>query len=70
MAKGGQLGFAPAAPATPWWKYLLYAAGAALVLYILYSAFKPCPPPTKETFLGGCPCNKNKSAGPIWRPLM
>lgn len=69
MAKGGQLGMSPAP--TPWWKYLLYAAGAALVIWILYKAFKPCPalPAVKEKFGGGCPC-KQKTTSSVWRPLM
>jgi hypothetical protein len=67
MAKffGGQM----VATGTPWYMYVLYALGAAFVIYVLIKAFTPCPAmPIKEK-MSNCGCPKNSGAK-SWIPLI
>jgi hypothetical protein len=64
---GGQLGV-PEPSGMGIGKMIMYALIAVVLIYVMYKAFKPCPPTLlkKEGFSAGCPCNKKKS----WHSLM
>jgi hypothetical protein len=69
---GGQLGV-PEPSGMGIGKMIMYALIAIVLIYVMYKAFKPCPPTLlkKEGFAGGCPCNKKKSSSSsVWRSLM
>jgi hypothetical protein len=67
---GGQLGV-PEPSGMGIGKMIMYAVIGIVLIYVLYKAFKPCPPTLlkKEKFSAGCPCNKKKSSS-VWTPLM
>lgn len=66
MARGGQLGLSP--PPTPWWKYVLYALGALLVIWVVVKALTPCPPPVLKEKMSNCGCSKKNDSKP-WIPF-
>lgn len=69
---GGQLGV-PEPSGMGIGKMIMYALIAVVLIYVMYKAFKPCPPTLlkKEGFSAGCPCNKKKSSSSsVWRSLM
>jgi hypothetical protein len=68
---GGQLGV-PESSGMGIGKMIMYALGALVLIFILYKAFKPCPPTVlkKEGFSSGCPCQNKKKSSSIWYPLM
>jgi hypothetical protein len=69
---GGQLGVAVESSGMGIGKMIMYAIVAIIIIFILYKAFKPCPPTIlkKEGFSAGCPCNNKKKSSSVWTPLM
>ena len=67
---GGQLGVSES-PGMGIGKMAMYALGVLVILYVLYKAFKPCPPTLlkKEGFSTGCPCQNKKKSSSVWLPL-
>ncbi len=68
---GGQLGV-PEPTGMSIGKMIMYAVIAIVLIYIMYKAFKPCPPTVlkKEGFSAGCPCQNKKKSSSVWLPLM
>jgi hypothetical protein len=68
---GGQLGV-PEPSGMGIGKMIMYAIVAIVLIYVLYKAFKPCPPTVlkKEGFASGCPCQDKKKSSSVWTPLM
>ena len=65
---GGQLGV-PEPSGMGIGKMIMYAVIAIVLVYVMYKAFKPCPPALAQKEKFGCPCNKKKSSS-VWTPLM
>jgi len=67
---GGQLGV-PEPSGMGIGKMIMYAVIAIVLIYVMYKAFKPCPPTVlKKEGFSGCPCKDKKKSSSVWTPLM